>query len=475
MITNSEEFSYDYLLKVVKIQFNLVRRRLLAHFRQEWAKKNVICWLVFLVCYSLFPVWSPSGLFFYFGLVAGIPALIFGPVFSGLLFMRIAIYGFPGDTSVALCADVGKLPKLRVRVFTRGLEEGLVSRMMMHNIGVFKDIGFNNYDYIVVSNVAPVNLPMVPDVSTGNLFVSQSYQTKTNAMYKARSMQFCLDEERDTCPDSDYMLVLDEDVQLTPSSVRGVLNFMHHGFEIGDGIYSSLGAQQWALQDDQRLPAIIFETQRCATLLIAELFKKLGIRQSFAAFGGFLILKIKTARELGFDCGETLGIAEDLHLMLRALSAGYTIRHVDGFVKIKSTTNIQGVVDQRRRFAMGYFLHCFSGNKVSMEFKRFTAIYFWSTWLYPVLFMMNVCAFHDKIWPFVVTCLISEALATFCTLKIASNAEGLMGKEFLPQLLLSMYATPMRYWYGMALPGLSATKGFLFNNNLAEWKARPKG
>ena len=59
------------------------------------------------------------------------------------------MYGTPGKPSKMITPvadpeagfDDSTGPKLRIRIFTRGLEQAVVNRIMHHNIGVFKEIG----------------------------------------------------------------------------------------------------------------------------------------------------------------------------------------------------------------------------------------------------------------------------------------------------------------------------------------------
>jgi cellulose synthase/poly-beta-1,6-N-acetylglucosamine synthase-like glycosyltransferase len=73
-------------------------------------------------------------------------------------------------------------------------------------------------------------------------------------------------------------------------------------------------------------------------------------------------MQVKCARDISFDYGETMGITEDLHMFLRALSKGYKISHIDGFVRTGIPKDVQTMVDQRRRWAVGYILHILSPN-----------------------------------------------------------------------------------------------------------------
>jgi hypothetical protein len=138
----------------VQLQVDIIKRKLTQHFSQDWARKNAVCWLAFLFAYdTVFPrlIFWRSSIQFYLLLPLAIPSLIVGPIFSMLLFLRLIVYGVPAkpvsfptaplEDPEAGMVEASSGPKLRVRVFTRGLEQALVNSIMHHNIGVLKEIG----------------------------------------------------------------------------------------------------------------------------------------------------------------------------------------------------------------------------------------------------------------------------------------------------------------------------------------------
>ena len=154
---------------------------------------------------------------------------------------------------------------------------------------------FKNFDYFIVSNIAAVAVDKVPDVCTGNILVPSTFQTSTGALYKARSLQYCLidgNQGEEDADDEDYCLILDEDVQLTVSAARGVVYFMACGYDVGDGLYSSL-QDQWGLMEwTGQVPGIIFEAHRTGSYLAAEFLKKSGAPFVINAYGGFQMIKV---------------------------------------------------------------------------------------------------------------------------------------------------------------------------------------
>ena len=48
-------------------------------------------------------------------------------------------------------------------------------------------------------------------------------------MFKARALQYCLEEDIHNLSDDDWIVHLDEETLLTDASVRGILNFVLDG------------------------------------------------------------------------------------------------------------------------------------------------------------------------------------------------------------------------------------------------------
>jgi hypothetical protein len=102
------------------------------------------------------------------------------------------------------------------------------------------------------------------------------------------------------------------------------------------------------------------------------------------------------------------------------------------------------------------------------------AAYFWATYVYPGLFVLLLCIFHEEASIFFWWMFVSDAVATLATLQISSRVEGRGLRDAFMEFLLSLYGTPLRYVYGIVLPTASAIKGCILRQNLSEWKNRPK-
>lgn len=69
------------------------------------------------------------------------------------------------------------------------------------------------------------------------IVVPPSYRTKTGALFKARALQYCLEDGVNVLADTDWIVHLDEETLLTENSVRGILNFVMDGkYHFGQGL-----------------------------------------------------------------------------------------------------------------------------------------------------------------------------------------------------------------------------------------------
>ncbi|CAH0396223.1 unnamed protein product [Bemisia tabaci] len=106
-------------------------------------------------------------------------------------------------------------PFICIRIVTRGDYPQLVRA----NVVTDKAIGLPSHNRVRETVVPP------------------HYRTKSGALYKARALQYCLEEGVNMLSDSDWIVHLDEETLLTENSVRGILNFVISGrHHFGQGL-----------------------------------------------------------------------------------------------------------------------------------------------------------------------------------------------------------------------------------------------
>jgi egghead protein (zeste-white 4 protein) len=122
------------------------------------------------------------------------------------------------------------------RVVTRGNSPDLVRQTMGHNIDVIKSIGKIKFTYEIVTDNA---IGLEANETCYELVVPTYYKTKTGAKYKARALQYSLEQNMSLLKSSDWVVHLDEETLVTKSSVLGIVDFVNKNkYPIGQGMSS---------------------------------------------------------------------------------------------------------------------------------------------------------------------------------------------------------------------------------------------
>lgn len=125
-------------------------------------------------------------------------------------------------------------PFICIRIVTRGDYPQLVRANVERNMAVCTQAGLENFLIEVVTDKA-IHLPT--HRRTREVVVPMSYKTKSGALFKARALQYCLEDGVNMLSDTDWIVHLDEETLLTENSVRGILNFVLDGkHHFGQGL-----------------------------------------------------------------------------------------------------------------------------------------------------------------------------------------------------------------------------------------------
>lgn len=155
-----------------------------------------------------------------------LPQVIFN--FCGLLFFNAF------DNEVKLIGSPTFTPYICIRIVTRGNFSELVKANVFRNMNTCLDVGLKNFCVEVVTD-RRINLP--EHHLTREIVVPETYRTRTGALFKARALQYCLEDDVNQLNDNDYIVHLDEETLLTENSVRGIVNFALDGrHSFGQGL-----------------------------------------------------------------------------------------------------------------------------------------------------------------------------------------------------------------------------------------------
>ncbi|XP_019765968.2 beta-1,4-mannosyltransferase egh isoform X2 [Dendroctonus ponderosae] len=263
--------------------------------------------------------------------------------FVGMIFYNT----FPGK--VVLRSSPLLSPLICVRVVTRGDYPQLVKDNVARNMKTCLDTGLENF-YIEVVSDQPLNLPCNPRIR--ELVVPEEYNTSSGAMYKARALQYCLEEKNNMLSDNDWIVHLDEETLLTPNCLRGILNFALDGkYDIGQGLitYANEEIVNWftTLADGFRVADDMGKLQFQFKMFHKPLF-------SFK--GSYVVTQYGTEKAVSFDNGPDGSIAEDCFFAIKAFSEGYSFNFIEGEMWEKSPFTLKDLVQQRKRWLQGILL-----------------------------------------------------------------------------------------------------------------------
>ena len=239
----------------------------------------------FLSATEKFDSWLEYGTFWtifiyatHFQVFCGI--ILFSPGILGMIFYD----AFPGK--VHLKNNLKDAPFLCFRVVTRGDYPNLVKQNLMKNLELCQNVGVENFTIEVVTD-NPINIVQTP--KTKETLVPNEYETKTKAKFKARALQYSLDDSVDVLQPRSWIVHLDEETLMTEDSIRGILNFVLDGkHAIGQGMitYASGNVENWitTLADSSRIADEMGKNQ---------LVMKLLNRPIFGMKGSFIVARVK--------------------------------------------------------------------------------------------------------------------------------------------------------------------------------------
>ena len=270
----------------------------------------------------------------------------------------ILLNPFSEPTKRAIGEDV---PFICFRVVTKGMYPKLVKDTTFRNIDVCRRVGLKNFKFEIVTDKT-VSIEKHQDIR--ETVVPEKYQTKNNALYKARALQWSLEPAVNILSNDDWIVHLDEETKLTDDVIHGIVNFISmSSADIGQGVivYADDDIENWitTLADGLRV-AFDYGVMRFGLQVLK--------RPIFGFKGSFIVSKVKAEMDVGFDYGPKESIAEDLRFALTAWHKGYKFDFVQGIMVEKSTFSFLDFIKQRKRWFVGHF-HVLWSNSLPLYCK----------------------------------------------------------------------------------------------------------
>ena len=191
------------------------------------------------------------------------------------------------------------------------------------NMKTCYDAGMENFIFEVVTDRA-INLTQ--QLRVREVVVPTSYRTKSGAKFKARALQYCLEDDVNILQDNDWIVHLDEETLLTHNAICGILNFCEDGkHQFGQGVitYANGEIVNWltTLSDSFRVADDMGKLR-----LQFKMFHK----PLFGWKGSFVVTQLAAERRVSYDHGMEGSIAEDCFFSMVAMAHGYTFDFIEG-------------------------------------------------------------------------------------------------------------------------------------------------
>lgn len=289
-----------------------------------------------------------------YGLV-GASILYFLRILTFLSFPQV-LFNFVGLTmynafpdKVILKGSPLLAPFICIRIVTRGDYPHLVKTNVNRNMNKCTEAGLENFQIEVVSD-KPIGL--APHRRIRELVIPANYRTSTGALFKARALQYCLENSVNELADHDWIVHLDEETLLTENSVRGILNFVLDGkHQFGQGLitYANEDVVNWI-------------TTLADSFRVADDMGKLRLqfymfhKPLFSMKGSYVVTQVGAEKQVSFDNGLDGSVAEDCFFAMKAFTQGYTFNFVEGEMWEKSPFTLWDFVQQRKRWLQGILL-----------------------------------------------------------------------------------------------------------------------
>lgn len=323
-------------------------------------------------------------------------------------FLGLTLFNaFPGKVKVKNLSNSPlnsvKLPHLCFRIVTRGLFPDLVQRNLNRNYATCIESGLSNFSIEVVTDTE-VCLT-IEDERIQQIVVPGSYQTSTGAKFKARALQYALEDNVSAVKEGDYIVHLDEETLLTRNVINGIVNFAQDGtHSFGQGLIT------YANEEIVNWITTLVDSYRVADDMGKLRFQFYAFhRPLFGWKGSFVVTKYEAEKDVSFDHGPDGSVAEDCFFSMIAYMKGYTFDFIQGEMWEKSPFSIMDLIRQRKRWVQGIWLTVHS-SKIPLRYKLILGMSHYAWLVLPVTTLSFITAF---IFPTPNSIIISS-VGSFC-------------------------------------------------------------
>ncbi len=430
------------------------------------SKTNInryLYWL-FLVCFPLFPT---SGLIFYLWLnqpqnqldtlwltrLVWVKFTWFIPIFWTFLnFLGLVLGGYPSNLKLISDADWcwDKQVLLIVSYVSKGNNQKALYRSLLKTQQIL-DSTNTRYEIEIVTDIEVPNEARIL-ATKGSIYyylVPQSYETNTKVKYKARALQYRLEQRAVRFSKDDdinlqninvWVLHLDEESIITSQAIVGIKDFIEK---------YSLRKSKGAIGQGE----ILYNSYNYGKNILITAMDSIRTGEDLGRFrfqykflnkpvggihGSYILMPARIEKAIGWDWGSKSILTEDSYFGLKAMERNIKFDWVNGFIKEQSPFSIGDIIKQRMRWYTGISLIV---TDISLKFSsKIILILFVICWtlsgIIPVLFITNL----------IVILYTNERLFPFWMVMITSWTTGIAGSIYMIGLLRNLTYWNAPFW-----------------------------
>lgn len=284
------------------------------------------------------------------------------PIASSLISLTgLIVFGPPADRKPGVDWKWNPTSKLLVSYVSRGNQPETLQHAVGETQKVLDQLCVS-YDIEVVTDIEIDEAHRVPSNLGQVLYylVPKEYQTPRGARYKARALQYLLEQRTirlDGREDSDnvWIMHMDEESILTQECMWGIqkhiekydLRRTEGAIGQGEILYNSTG------YGSSLLIAAIDAARTGGDLGLFRMQYKALNKPLIGMHGSFVLTPASTEREITWDVGGHGSITEDSYFALLAMERGVKFDWVEGFIREQSPFTVMDIIRQRRRWYCG--------------------------------------------------------------------------------------------------------------------------
>jgi egghead protein (zeste-white 4 protein) len=262
------------------------------------------------------------------------------------------------------------------------------------------------------------NIRLLPtsDNDVRIIVVPTDYQTPNNTRFKARALHYAL--LHSPLSDTSWIVHLDEETQPTPSSIKGICNFIRQE-ELSQGLRVGQGALLYHREWEKHPFLTLADNVRTGDDFAPFYFQhRLGVTL-FGLHGSFIVIRNDVEKATGgFDFGPQGDITEDAYWAVKGMQAGLRCAWVEGYLEEQSCMSFVDFLRQRRRWFHGLIkvsLHV----PVKLRWRVCLGLntMLWGLAPFATIYTIGNLFYNVRIDP-AITFLASYSLAVFATLYI---------------------------------------------------------